>query len=355
MKRIISLAAIISGGIFLFSCGGGGGSDSSTQSVQASLVLTDSPADTMSSIFVDITSVSLKHTGRNTECNLFTADPQNNPLKNINLLELKDILYVINTTSCPEGNYNRLRIEFKNNIEVIDSDGNSYTCKVKEFNLGSNKQPNKPHCDNNGNCFVEINGAINLLSKQSDVIVDFDLANSIIDIDTQTGDCEITFKMSPLVLEHHKFKELESHKKIMFEGKITDLNTSSKTFILHNDDKDITVDYSAALNSQNGLENLLTLASDMNSKYELKVICNSLDSNTCLAGKVILEIKNVIVSNLDTTSKTFQISINGSQTITVNYSNAKIKGELSEGVNVEIELIGYSDDNYIAKVIKVED
>ncbi|WP_297455865.1 DUF4382 domain-containing protein [Persephonella sp.] len=355
MKKTAALSAIVSGSIILFSCGGSGGnSDSSTQSVQASLILTDSPADTMDSIYVDITSVSLKHTGRNTECNLFTADPQNNPLRNVNLLELKDILYVVNTKNCPEGNYNRLRIEFKDNIEVY-ANSQSYNCKVKEFNSGSNKQPNKPHCDNNGNCFVEINGVINLLAKKSDVVVDFDLASSDVNIDPQTGNCEITFKMSPVVMEDHKFKELAGSKNIMFEGKITNLDTSSKRFILHTQDQDITVDYSAALNSQTGLEDLLTLANNMDSKYELKVICSSSDPEICLAEKIILEIENVTVSNLDTTNKTFQISINGSQTITVDYSNAKIKGELLEGANVEIKLIGFDGSNYIAKVIKVKD
>ncbi len=357
-KKLITLGAVASISLFLFSCGTGGEDETvSSTSSKVAFYLTDKPKMDVDEVDITINKVEFLHTGRGNECVLFEYDPtagEPNPLKDVNLLELQDSYLFVNETECEKAPYNRLRVDFDREV-TVKKDGQLYTCVVEGFDRGKGKQPNRPHCVGES-CYVELNGAVNVAANVENVGVDFDIKNSKIIIDN-TGNCSIMFKLSPLHIDKEKFKA----KRFKTRGFITDLDTENQEFTLHHGKREFTVNYSQV--QQDNIDQILTFAE--NNYFDRRVVVDvkcfdfEKETRTCDAEEIKLILRAVQVENLDDINKTFQITLTDGQTITIDYSNADVDDDLENGdyVKVEINSATYNelDGTYIynAKKIKV--
>ncbi len=357
-KKLLNLGIFVSSAFLLFSCGTGGENENvSSTSSKVAFYLTDNPKIDMEEVDVTINKVKFLHTERGNECVLFEYDPTSgepNPLKDVNVLELEDSYLFVNETKCEKAPYNRLRVDFDREV-TVKKNGKLYTCTVEGFDRGKGKQPNRPHCVGES-CYVELNGAVNIAANVENVGVDFDIKKSRIIINNK-GECSIIFKLSPLHIDKEKFKL----KRFKTRGFITDLNTENKEFVLHHGKREFTVDYTQV--QQDNIDQILTFAED--NYFDRRVVVDAKcfdferETHTCDAEKIKLILRAVQVENLDDINKTFQITLTNGRTITVDYSNADIHGNLENGNYVIIEIYSatYTETDrtymYNAKKVKV--
>ena len=360
--KVLKTGVLLGAVILVSSCGTDGedisvnGDISSTSSV--SLYITDKPDTDLEEVNITINKIEFKNTGTNEKCTLFEYNPssqEENPLENINLLELMDSYLFVNQTQCPRVPYNRLKIEFEREVSV-KKDGQMYSCMVEGFHNENGKQPNRPHCVGNS-CFIELNGAVNIAAHVEDVAVDFDIKKSKI-IFNENGDCSVVFKVSPLKVDKKHFKQ----KKLKLHGFIKDLDTQNKEFTFYSRRREIIVDYSNV--EQENIDQILSFAQEywFDRRVGIKVKCKTFEREIqlCEAEKITLVLRNIMVDNIDDTEKTFDVNLNENTILTINYLNAEIEGNLINGsyAKIDINSANYTEETgflYNAEKIKLKE
>lgn len=347
-KKIYFLLALISVVAVIYSCGGGGGGGGGTGTGKTALFITDDPADSFDAVKLKIAQIQVENTGTEDSCVLFNATNTPSSLP-VNLTDLNNVLLLLSKTNCKPESFNRLKIDFNQDVIVGKGDTSSI-CKLTSFKQeGSSNVPNVVHCDNMGNCFVEINGAVNVLTNQfNKIALDFVLKDSDVE-NFPNSNCTITFKTSPI----------NASKKEVLEailGEISGLNTNTHTFALTEGDETFSVDYSSV--TQTDIDNLLGFAQSNNNldNLEVEVKCSTLDftTNQCTASEISVELEGTVQKLQD--NNTFDLKIDATHTITVNISTAKIIGAIGNGVDAEVTLNGFDSTNsaFIAAEVVVK-
>jgi hypothetical protein len=331
-KRTALLTAVLGAGLLAYSCGGGGGTSGGT----VTTYITDTPEDFMK-LEVGIREVSLLNTGTGAECVVFSSDPA----YRIDLIEVRNVLQLLDVSNCPAGPYNRLRIVMdKSPVEVIDEVGTSYTCELVDHDPDQNPNiPNEVHCDPAGNtCYVLVNGAVNVLTNSNtDLILDFELKDS--EVNLSSDPCTVTFKVSPLHDRGERYEELEGRISCPDNGTFEITGGHGMTF---------TVDYSQI----QGIDNLLQFACEHSAKVEVE--CQSLSMSTahCQAKEIEVEVRGTVDK---INGGIYTIRMDQGTTISVELEQGKEpEGDVNQGTEVEVELVGYdgSNDVYIASEIE---
>lgn len=338
-KKIYFLSALISAVAVIYSCGGGGGGGGGTETGKTALFITDDPADSFDAVKLKITQVQLENTGTGDFCVLFNPTNAQSPLP-VNLTELNNVLLLLSEINCKQESFNRLRIDFNQDVIVGKGDISSI-CQLTSFKQqGSSNVPNVVHCDNKGNCFVEINGAVNVLANQfNKIALDFVLKDSDVE-NFPNSNCTVTFKTSPINASEKEVPEV-------ILGEISGPNTNTHTFTLTEGAETFSVDYSSV--TQKGIDNLLGFAQSNNNldNLEVEVQCSTLDftTNQCTASEISLELEGTVQNLQD--SNTFDLIVDASHTITVKITTAKVIGTISNGVDAEVTLNGFDSMNSV--------
>jgi uncharacterized protein DUF4382 len=342
MRQIIYfLAALISAVAVVYSCGGGsgGGGGGGTETGKTALFITDDPADSFDAVKLKITQVKVENTGNGNSCVLFNSTNAESPLP-VNLTELNNVLLLLSETNCKQESFNRLRIDFNQDVIVGKGDTSSI-CQLTSFKQeGSSNVPNLVHCDNMGSCFVEINGAVNVLANQfNKIALDFVLKDSDVE-NFPNSNCTVTFKTSPINASEKEVPEL-------ILGGISGLNVNTHTFTLTEGAETFSVDYSSV--TQTGIDNLLGFAQSNNNLDNLavEVQCSTLDftTNQCTASEISVELEGSVQHLQD--NNTFDLIVDASHTITVKITTAKVIGTISNGVDAEVTLNGFDSMNSV--------
>jgi len=342
--RLALLLLAIAVPVFLFlSCGGGNGS--SDQKGAVALYVTDGMAD-FQQVTATITRVQARNTGTGTSCDILT-DPVT-----MNISELSSVLQLVGIAECPAADYNRLHIEFEQDVQLMDGQGVPSACSFTSYKDNGNG-PNVLACDPaSGICSLDINGGVNVLvNRTTPVALDFDLK----DFDVRNfGDpetCAVTMKVSPI---HADGIRQCGHRRAV-TGRITSLNTDAGSFLLWKGNRTFSVDYSGVSGTvQPGVDVLLQRAQDDGLKVQ--VIANDIDLGSSSITAQALAVKTEgVVSGLDTTARIFTLTYRQGKQMTVYYEPpARTEGVIGENAWVEVKLYGYddTDDRYLA--IKVE-
>jgi hypothetical protein len=340
---LVSVLVFISLAFVLFSCGGNDGSGSGTVAVY----VTDD-LGTYSQVTATINSVQLVSTGTPTA----TCDVLTTPVT-LNIANLTNVLQLVNVAQCPARPYNRIRIDFERNVELMSEPTQTTLCSFTSLkDMGSGRQPDVLHCDPATNtCRLDINGAVNVLANQTDKIaLDFDLKNFSVNPTGVTG-CEVTMKVSPVHANQFGTR-LEA-----ITGIVSGLNTTAKTFDLTRGPRTFHVLYSGIITSdQPGLDLLLHRAQD--DRLRTKVMSSNIDimNNTINASSIRVKVEG-IVSDLVSGSTFTVVYQNGTKTIGVDYSGAiEVSGTVQEGFWVDVKLYGNSgiDNEFLASDVEVE-
>lgn len=341
------IAAVFIFMTLLFSCNGGGSSGVIPATGTVSLYLTDD-ISLYSQVTATINRVELVHTGMGMTCNLLTE-----PVT-VNIANLAGVMQLVNVTDCVPGPYNRFRIQFDKNVQLMSgATGTISNCSFvsyKDENQGS--QPNILHCDPGTNiCSLDVNGAVNVLALQDNAqVLDFDLKNFEVS-DLATPGCAVTLKVSPMTPRH--LQQLGYREAVT--GLVSGLDIMNRTFDLTRGNMTFHVQYAGIADTdQPGLNTLLTRAQEDRLKTRVITVGIDLEDNTIAASAIAVKIEGTL-SDL-VTDETFTVNYgqNGSRNITVDYSNADVAGIVVNGAWVDVKLFGHQPENDVFLANKVE-
>jgi len=355
--RLISaalLGALIAAGL-LSSCGDGGSDTARVAAV--STYVTDDLGD-YDSVQFTLGTVQLRHTSGRL-CEIITG-----PLA-IDAAELghDQIIELVDTTLCEAGPYNRLHVELGEDVTLqhtVDNQPMQDQCKFVSYYDDSSSRPNRLACAN-GVCSLDITGAVNLVAGWHErVALDADLKQFTVDY--TKSPCEVTLKVSPL----HAEDKLAAGYRVGLSGYVSDLDADYHHFVLTGDGGAYTVEYTG-VTDQTGLDDLLGRAAS--DQLKTRVHCRTIDTSTapptCTSQsdptrplKAITVKAEGTVSALDTSLQTFELGYGGGSTLPVNYAKAtelgKIVGTLADDAMAEVDLYGFSLDNFLARKVEIQ-
>ncbi len=341
---VISLAAAVP--VFILSCGsgsggaGGGFANDGTSPGSVALYVTDD-LGSYRQVRVTINDIRLEHIGSGAAC-----DVLENPV-DLDLTDLSSVLQLLDVTTCPSINYNRVTIEIDEQTVLTNAGNVSGDCNLATY---KNEEGGTNTLICGDTCSINMSGAVNVLaSKTSNVALDFDLADFDV-IDFGGPSCSLTMKVFPLnASDFDKKHEDGSNERI--SGSISALDTVEKSFTLAAESGTFTVTYGDVI--EPGINDLLNLAATDLLKVKVESSIIDLDNLTIAATALYVEVEGN-VSGLDTVATTFTLTYQTSKTIEIDYQAKDVEGSLSENSNVEVKLNGYDGAMYVATEVEVK-
>jgi hypothetical protein len=328
----------------LLSCGGSDTADNG-QHGSIALYLTDSMSD-FQQVTATINAVQVRSTGTGASCSVLSE-----PLV-VDITELANILQLVSIADCPAGSYNRLHIEFEQTVSLMDAAGSASSCSFTSYK-DDHARPNALHCDPaSGICSLDVTGAVNVLAdRPTPVGLDFDLKNFEVQDLGNPETCAVTMKVSPI---HADGIGKISHVRGL-SGRITQLDTDARTFLLTKGHRTFFVDYSSITATlQPGIDLLLLRA--QTDELAVKVLSTEIDlvSSTLSAKAVYIKAEGT-VSGLDSGAQTFTLTYRTAKEMTVFYGPpARVEGAIDENAWVEVKLYGHDSVNDRFLAIHVE-
>jgi len=289
-----------------------------------------------------VNSVSLKHTGSGETCNILIT-----PVT-LDLTDLSSTIQLIDITACPAVNYNRMHIEFSEQLIVTEKISDiTATCKFTSYKENG-ASPNVLQC-NASICSIDINGAINVFAEQNnEVALDFDLKEFEVE-EFNSTDCSVTMKVSPL--HGDNFNDKHNGYEEGISGNVSSLDAEKNRFTLTAKSGTFTVSYTNVVTD--GIDDILALAVAGNLKVIVKSSTINLDTNTVEASAIYIKVEG-IVSGLD--AEKFTLTYPTDNTFSVDYSNAEeVEGVLKDGARAEVQINGYNGVNYLAREVEVKE
>ncbi len=354
MNRLLFyvFAAIFVMAGMLYSCHGDGGSTGFIPTTgTVAVYATDTPVSgVFSQVTATITKVQLVNTGTNTSCDLLPK-----PIL-LNIANLADTLQLVNVTECVPGSFNRFRIQFDKNAQLVSaSTGTSTSCVFSSFkNEGSGTQPNVLHCDSVTDiCTLDVNGAVDVLSlKDNKLALDFDLKN--FDVQVAETACSMTMKVSPLTPSD--IRTLSRAEAVT--GLVSRLSITNQTFDLTRGNRTFSVLYSGITNSaQPGLDTLLGRAQDDRLRTRVTTSTIDLSNNRIAATRIEVKVEGTVSGLVPDSTFTVNYNTGGvAKTIGVDFSGVAVSGIIEKGLWVDVKLTGHdqASGNFIADKVEVE-
>jgi len=339
---VVGGAMLLMVSVFLFnSCGGSSGGGTSSGSV--ALYATDNMSD-HKQVIATINQVTVINTGSGASCDVLTTPTT------VDIANLSDVLQLLSVADCPAVPYNRLHIEFDKSVELMDSVMSRSTCSFTSYKDEAN-HVNMLRC-NEATCSLDINGAVNVLvNRYNKIALDFRLKDFDV-VNFGTASCSVTMKVSPL---HGKECE-RLRRQEGITGLVSDLTTSTHTFTLSKHHLSLNVLYSDITSTrQPGLDNLLLRAQQDGLRTRVTTSAIDYANKTIEASQIIVKAEG-LVSGLTTSDQTFTLTYKKGQTMTVDFSNAVIKGTLANDAWAEVGLYGYESmgTKFLAARVAIE-
>ena len=271
----LSVLIVLLATAFFISCGGGASSGgASTGSV--AFYVTDSPEDDYEWVKINVNDVQLVHTGTDTSCDIL-----NGTITNLDITDLSSALRFVQSSECKSRSYNRIHVEFDEDEKVTLKEDmmEPFKCNFTSYK-DENNNPKTLQC-NEDTCFIDINGAVNVLANQNNKLaLDFELKD--FEIDRSVDPCTVTIKVSPLHASGIKEKIDDGYNEGI-SGFIFSLTENSFKIILGGEE--FTVFY----DNTDGIYNALLLAQSDTLEVEVEASIIDLDKNEITASAIYIE------------------------------------------------------------------
>lgn len=332
--------------VLLFSCGsggsgsGGGFTNESSSPGNVVLFVTDD-LGTYRKVRVTINDVRLMHMGSSASCDIL-EDPVE-----LDITDLSSVLQLLDVTSCPSINYNRIVIELDKRTVLTDAGNISSSCNLATY---KNEQGGTNTLQCGATCTVNMSGAVNVqASKTSNVAIDFDLKEFEVDHFGQPN-CSLTMKVFPLNSADFDKKRNDGFREGI-SGLISNVDTVKKTFTLTADSGTFTVTYDDI--NATGIDDLLALAVADQLEVRVESLIIDLDTRKIAATALIVEADGA-VSALNSIAGTFTLTYQTNKTMFIDYLTADVEGSLLNGSQVEVKLKGFELSRYLADEVEVK-
>lgn len=360
MKRFLMVSLMTAvAAIFIYACGSDDNEMSrGNSSGRVALYMTDDISD-YKKVIATITDVRLFHRGSASSCDIL-PDPVTMDITN-----LYEVLQLVSVIDCPDRPYNRLVVEFEQEVTLTDSSNTTAGCFFVSYKEQGNSV-NSLSCHGN-NCILELTGMVNVFANStSNIGLDLDLKEFEVEPEpiNPLAACSVTMKLSPLNASDLDRKENNNYRK-KISGYVYTLDTVADSFIMTKGDKTFFINYSAVedgSNAQTGIDELLLKAQA--DQLRARVECSSLDlsSLSCVASEIDVKAKGTVSGHNGVDHRFTLNYMTGAdpRSMNVDYTRAvtdnKVEGTIADGVYVEVKLYGYDGiSHYLAREVEEED
>ena len=353
-KNSMLLATILSALLLMnFSCGGSV-QDPNPGSGYGKVALFIS--DNMSfynQIVATITSVQLINSGTAEVCTVLKA-----PVT-LDIANLTNMAHYVDLTECPAGKYNRIDIDIKKNVRLMDQLGATSSCAFTDLlNMSGVAEP--LDCDPvTGICTVSIRSGVRdgrvlvQEDRYNDLGIDFDLKQFTV---TNFGDpstCSVT--MAAATISAGDFNE--SGRAHGVTGTIADLDDDAETFSILAGGVTLTVDFSGILSSLHPeIGDVLEYAQAKG--LAVNVLTGGIDlaSGTIMANRIYVKAAGTVSNVVMAPQWSFLLTLEDGEKVAGSHKPpAEVQGSFLNGSWVNVKLDGYDEDNhrYLASSIEV--
>lgn len=355
-RRTVAVSLLITSILLVLSCGMGGSGPSSPPvngSGQVAVFITDN-ISFFKQVVTDITGVRIVNSGTGEVCTVMDS-----PVT-FDISNLTNVAQYADLTECPEGGYNRIDIDIRKDVHVMDPLGVASACAFTSF-IDENGRVQALACNpGTGICTLSVrggarNGAFLVQEdRYNDLGIDFDLKKFTITDFGSPSACSVTMAVSLMSAADMN----ESGRAHGVTGSIAGLDTAADTFALISSGVSLTVNYSGILPSlQPNIDQLLLFA--QTEGLSVSALTGGIDIGTgsIAANRIFVKVAGT-VSNVNGAPE-WSFELGGpppAKVINVSFKPpADIQGALVDGAWVNVKFVGYDpvEDEYRAASVEV--
>jgi hypothetical protein len=356
-KRILLFSGVglFSAVLFLASsCGTGGGPDPQAGSGRGSVVLfiTDN-ISFYKQVVSTITGVRLVNSGTGAVCPVLE-----NPVT-LDIANLTNMAQYVGLAQCSKGNYNRIDVDFRKAVHLMDQLGATSACAYTSAVLESGAQRTLDCDPATGICTLSIQGGVREGSylvqedRYNDLGIDFDLKQFTVTDFGNAASCAVNMKISTVSATDMN----SSGRAHGITGSVKNLDAATGIFTLLAGGVSLTVNY-ADINPalQPGIDFLLQKA--LTDGLSAQVLTGGIDLSTRMitANRIRVKAAGTVSAVRDQPQWTFDLASGPSGTISGSHKPpADVQGSFLDDVWVNVKFDGYDADTakYLAAAVEV--
>jgi len=352
-NSFFKIGLIVAALLQMLSCGVGDNPSPEAGSGRGSVALfiTDN-LSVYKQVVSSITGVRLINSGTGSICTVL-----DNPVT-LDISNLAGLAQYTNLAECPQGSYNRIDVDFRQAVHLMDQLGAASDCAYTSY---SNKRSEQLPlaCDpSTGICTLSINNAARSVpflvqeGRYNDLGIDFDLKQFIA---TDFGNPACVVNMKAVVVSATDMNSNgRSHG---VTGSMQGLDMANGVFTMLASGVTLTVDYSGVNSTlQPNLDTLLQMA--WNSGLAVNVLTGGIDlkTGTIAANRVFVKASGTVSGVMDQPQWTFDLVSGVTGTIAGSHRTpADVQGAFVNNAWVNVKFDGYDDKKaqYLAASIEV--
>jgi hypothetical protein len=347
-------AIVVIASLFLaLSCGGGGtGSGSPPVSGNGQVVLFIS--DNISfykQVITNISGVRLVNSGTGNVCTVMDS-----PVT-LDIANLTSSAHYVGLANCPAGRYNRIDIDFRKSVRLMDQLDAVSVCSYASYLDGG--QQRALTCDPATDiCTASIRGSApdgSVLVQEgmyNDLGIDFDLKLFTV-TDFGNSACAVAMTLSTISAADMN----QSGRAHGVTGALQDLDAVADTFLLVTSSASFTVNYSGILPSlQPNLDTLLSTA--QTESFSVSVLTGDIDieTGTIAATRVSVNVAGTVSAIQSSPTWSFTLTPQTGKALAGSHKPpAEVQGAFINGTWVQVKFDGYDDvaGEYLAASVEV--
>jgi hypothetical protein len=356
-KNRLSLivAFLLSTVVLMPSCGGGGNSEPTPRTGSGrgsvALFITDN-ISFYKQVVSTITGVRLVNSGTGGICKVLEI-----PVT-FDIANLTNMAQYTSVVQCPKGNYNRIDVNFRRAVHLMDQLGATSACNYTSYTNESGEQLPLTCASATGICTLSIQGGargVPFLVQEdlyNDLGIDFDLKQFTVTDFGNPAACAVNMK----VFTVNAADMNSSGRSHGATGSMQGLDTAKGVFTLLAGGETLTVDYSGINPAlQPNIDTLLQKA--WTEGLSVNVLTGSIDlkTRTIAANRIYVKVAGSVSGVQDNPQWTFDLAYGSTGTVAGSHKAADVQGAFLDGTWVNAKFDGYDDKKarYLAASIEV--
>jgi hypothetical protein len=333
--------AVIASLLLALSCGGGGigsGSPPVSGNGQVALFISDN-ISFYKQVVTNISGVRLVNSGTGNVCTVLDS-----PVT-LDIANLTNSAHYVNVANCPSGRYNRIDIDFRKSVSLMDELDAASACSYASYLDGGRQRPLS--CDPaTGICTAGIRGSApdgSVLVQEgryNDLGIDFDLKQFTV-TDFGNAACAVATMLSAISAADMN----QSGRAHGVTGGIQDLDAAADTFQLVTSSASFTVNYTGILPSlQPNLDTLLFTA--QTESFPVSVLTGDIDleTGTIAASRIYVNVAGTVSAIQSTPAWSFTLTPQAGKALAGSHRPpADVQGNFINGTWVQVKFDGYDD------------
>lgn len=354
IQRGIGSCVVVVALLLALSCGSGGGTEPQPGSGngKVALFITDN-ISFYKQVVATITGVRLVNSGTDEVCEVLGT-----PVT-LDISNLTNMAQYVNLAECPAGHYNRIDIDLRRSVHLMNQLDKTSACAFTSF-IHESGEHRSLACDpDTGICTLSIRGGNREGSVQvqedryNDLGIDFDLKKfKVVDFENPAT-CSVTM-MAAVVSAVDMNSSGRAHS---VTGSITDLDVAADTFVLSAGTTTLTVD-SSGINPalQPNIDTLLLAAQADGLLVNVLTGDVDLATRSISANRIFVKAAGTVSGIQPLPNRSFTIEYQPGKTKAGSYKPpADVQGVFIDDAWVNVKFDGYDEENaeYLAAAIEV--